>query len=765
MSGIDLNALIKNDENNLPSGVSNIQIDESLIDKEEEKSLLDKIKSFPSAVKEAFTGENAEIEFPEVPAIADLGDYDSDAPGFFEDLIPSIKTIMVRDDRGKAEIIARSYKDDSRFGGVFEDKFGLPLIMWNEKPYYINKPGMTTVDLSTALGELIKFLPATKLIGTGTTLNRASKAIPLTGGTEVLSQVLESQLTPETTKAKTQSGERTTSSIAQDVGLSTAIGVGAEIALPVVGGGVRRAAQSLGKVSPQVVKNIFPKLNPEIVSKSKYPLTQGQSANKPFDYSAGSAKQTQAGSQLKKEDIIRYSDQTGSDILTKFDERQMDLIRQDAKALQEEFGSGTFGQTASGEVPTEASRRIQDIILGESDQLKSTASKGYKAVKEAVDQPVFTREGFNKTAQGALDEVFEELGVNDRLLNRMPILKDEVEYLRKIIKATQNTKRKAIPFKAIAAYQKSINLSARQAAPGSTEALALGSIKRKLDDAVFNGIEQGFITGDKEVIDTLFKAKEAYKQYIGLTGKGTARQRADRAANNILQKISDPELDAPAFVNKLFGHSKFNPSDEMVKIIKRFKANLPPEKYDEVISLIKDGVIEKAFSGQGKRITRANVINNYSDVFINNRKLINELFSPEELLRIKDFRQNVIPTMWADPSMMLNASGSSYGLLSAGNLFGIMSFAGKIPFVQSAARGVADEIVTRQSINQARNATRQYIIRKAQPLSTATVDTSAAVLRGPVIEGSVNDSTALSGIFEEIDDQTRRKILDAANVN
>ena len=764
MSGIDLDALKENDKNNLPSGVSNIQIDESLIDKEEEKSLLDKIKSFPSAVKGAFTGKNAEIEFPEVPAIADLGDYDSDAPGFFEDLIPSIKTIMVRDDRGKAEIIARSYKDDSRFGGVFEDKFGLPLIMWNEKPYYINKPGMTTVDLSTALGDLIKFLPASKLIGTGTTLNRASKAIPLTGGTEVLSQVLEGQLTPKTTQAKTQSGERTTSSIAQDVGASTAIGVGAEIALPAVGGTVRRTAQSLGKVSPQVVKNIFPKLNPEIVNKSKYPLTQGQATSKPYDYSSGSAKQAQAGSQLKEEDIIRYSDQTGSDLLTKFDERQMDLIRQDAKALQEEFGSGTFAQTASGEVPTEASRKIQDIILGESDQLKSTASKGYKAVKEAVDQPVFTREGFNKTAQEALDEVFKELGVNDRLLNRMPILKDEVEYLRKIIKATQNTKIKAIPFKEIAAYQKSINLSARQAAPGSTEALALGSIKRKLDDAVFNGIEQGFITGDKEVIDTLFKAKEAYKQYIGLTGKGTARQKADRAANNILEKISDSDLDAPAFVNKLFGHSKFNPSDEMVKIIKRFKANLPPEKYDEVISLIKDGVIEKAFSGQGKRITRANIINNYSDVFINNRKLVNELFSPEELLRIKEFRQNVIPTMWADPSMMLNASGSSYGLLSAGNLFGIMSFAGKVPFVQSAARGVADEIVSRQSINQARNAIKQYVIRKAQPLSTSIVDTSAAVLREPVIEGSVNDSTALSGIFEEIDSQTRKKILDAANI-
>ena len=762
MSGIDLNALKENDETNLPNGVSNIQINESLIDKEEEKSLLDKIKSFPSAVKEAFTGENAEIEFPEVPAIADLGDYDSDAPGFFEDLIPSIKTIMTRDDRGKAEIIARSYKDDSRFGGVFEDKFGLPLIMWNEKPYYINKPGMTTVDLSTALGDLIKFLPATKLIGTGTTLNRASKAIPLTGGTEVLSQVLESQLTPKTTKAKTQSGERTTSSIAQDVGASTAIGVGAEIALPVVGGGVRRAAQSLGKVSPQVVKNIFPKLNPEIVSKSKYPLTQGQATSKPYDYSSGSAKQAQAGSQLKEEDIIRYSDQTGSDLLTKFDERQMDLIRQDAKALQEEFGSGTFAQTASGEVPTEASRKIQDIILGESDQLKSTASKGYDTVKTSLNQPIVTAKGVNETAKRAL-AVIDDLQLSGRELVDFPQLSREIKYLQKIQKMSANPKFKGSPFKVIAGYQKTINRLMRDATT-DTEKMAFGKIKSIIDDSVFNGIEQGFITGDKELIDTLFKSKEAYKQYIGLTGKGTARQRADRAANNILEKISDSDLDAPAFVNKLFGHSKFNPSDEMVKIIKRFKANLPPEKYDEVISLIKDGVIEKAFSGQGKRITRANIINNYSDVFINNRKLVNELFSPEELLRIKEFRQNVIPTMWADPSMMLNASGSSYGLLSAGNLFGIMSFAGKIPFVQSAARGVADEIVSRQSINQARNATRQYIIRKAQPLSTATVDTSAAVLRGPVIEGSVNDSTALSGIFEEIDSQTRRKILDAANI-
>ncbi len=43
MSGIDLDALKLNDETNLPSGVGNIVIDESLIDREAEKSLFTKI--------------------------------------------------------------------------------------------------------------------------------------------------------------------------------------------------------------------------------------------------------------------------------------------------------------------------------------------------------------------------------------------------------------------------------------------------------------------------------------------------------------------------------------------------------------------------------------------------------------------------------------------------------------------------------------------------------------------------------------------------
>ena len=151
--------------------------------------------------------------------------------------------------------------------------------------------------------------------------------------------------------------------------------------------------------------------------------------------------------------------------------------------------------------------------------------------------------------------------------------------------------------------------------------MAFGKIKSVIDDSVFNGIEQGFITGNKDLIDTLFSSKEAYRKYIGLTGK--AAKKDDNAANNILKLITNPDYDPKSFVNALFGHNKFNPSKEMTKVLKNYKANLSPEQYDEVLGLIKDGVIEKAFSGAGRTgVTRANIVNNYKDVFLKNKNLI-----------------------------------------------------------------------------------------------------------------------------------------------
>jgi hypothetical protein len=422
---------------------------------------------------------------------------------------------------------------------------------------------------------------------------------------------------------------------------------------------------------------------------------------------------------------------------------------------------------------------VQNIVTGEADKLKGTATSGYKAVREAVDQPIVTPKGMNETTTRALQTV-ADLQLSARELADFPQLAREIKYLQKLQKMSANPRFKGSPFKLISGYQKTINRLMRDAAT-DTEKKAFGQIKSVIDDSVFNGIEQGFITGNKEVIDTLFASKEAYRKYIGLTGK--AAKKDDNAANNILKMITNPDYDPKSFVNSLFGHSKFNPSKEMTKVLKNYKANLPPEKYDEVIDLIKDGVIEKAFSGAGRSgVTRKNIVDNYSDVFLKNKNLINELFTPDEIARIADFRKNVIPTMWADPSLMLNASGTSYSLLSAGRMAGILSYVAKVPVLAAVtgAEGAASQMTRSASMNDALNAIGQYTTRSNKPLlsvggkipftnkrldvdvlvpsdASRVVQTQA---RKPIVEqDDLETSPSVLGILDSINASTREKIL------
>ena len=775
----DLRALDAESGDAEANQTGDINVDQ--IDKKEERSLFERIKAAPKAISDAITGEGQDIEFPDVPETSTMGS--DEGPSFWEGLVPNLKIMAVRDDFGKAEIMESSFKDDPRWGGAFVDKFGLPMIMWNEKPYYVNKPGASSQDLGTAIGEITKFFPATKIANAGKTIWSVLRRGALGySATEGASKALETKLAPEVAGAKKTSGEVTPTSIRDDIALSTAIGVGADVALPPAAKLAKRAIVGGAKaVTPAAVKNLFPRITREIMNTSRFPLTQGQRTSAAYDPNASAIKQSQASEQITQEDILRGSklEGGGGPTIREFDANQLDQIRQEATMLRDQFGSGKVGSLDSDLVPYESATGVQNIVTGEADKLKGTATSGYKAVREAVDQPIVTPKGMNETTTRALQTV-ADLQLSARELADFPQLAREIKYLQKLQKMSANPRFKGSPFKLISGYQKTINRLMRDAAT-DTEKKAFGQIKSVIDDSVFNGIEQGFITGNKEVIDTLFASKEAYRKYIGLTGK--AAKKDDNAANNILKMITNPDYDPKSFVNSLFGHSKFNPSKEMTKVLKNYKANLPQEKYDEVIALIKDGVIEKAFSGAGRSgVTRANIVNNYKDVFLKNKNLIDELFTPDEVARIADFRKNVIPTMWADPSLMLNASGTSYSLLSAGRMAGILSSVAKVPVVAAVtgAEGAASQMSRSASMNDALNAISQYTIRSNKPLLSVggrvpftnkrvdvdvliPADASRAgqtVVREPVVEeDDVETSPAVLGILDSIDASTREKIM------
>jgi len=131
---------------------------------------------------------------------------------------------------------------------------------------------------------------------------------------------------------------------------------------------------------------------------------------------------------------------------------------------------------------------------------------------------------------------------------------------------------------------------------------------------------------------------------------------------------------------------------------------------------------------------------------------------------------------------MLNASGTSYSLLSAGRMAGILSSVAKVPVVAAVtgAEGAASQMSRSASMNDALNAISQYTIRSNKPLLSVggrvpftnkrvdvdvliPADASRAgqtVVREPVVEeDDVETSPAVLGILDSIDASTREKIM------
>ncbi len=725
-------------------------------------SSVDASKGIISNIIDATTGEGANIEFPDLKESTEIEDI-----GFFETLVPNFKLMFVRDDWGKAEVINNSFEGDPRFGGIKYDKFKLPMVEWNDELYYINKPGISKQDMGTVGGELVKYLPASKVVA-GTKSIGGKVATGLTGytATDLVAQALEGQLAPTTEASKNKKLEDRAEEALKMGGIST----GMDLVLP----GVARATSGAVKASVRGGANLLNKeipnwAKPAIKSKSKYPLTQGQAQS-----DAPLPKSKVARSErISEEDMLRNA--PGSEttdqatgVITRFDKNQLNAIRNDAIKLQQQMGSGNIVKQSDDlatDVSISSAQDIKSIATQEASGLKKIASEGYDLVKNTNNQPVITAKGLQNVKSNANQAIKDEqLTLVE--LNRMPMLKQ-------LLGDINNIKPQNLTFQQMIGLQKVANRALRDAE--GSEKVMIGKVKGALDEFVFTGIENGLIQGNKQVIDILKQSKDAYKAYIGITGKGSTKDKAQQTANRILADLTNPGFEADKIVGMFFGHSKFNPSPVMATVLQKLQANIPKEKFTEIVGLVKDAVLEKAFSGNGKSgITRTNIVNNYNDIFNKNQNLIKMLFNKGEIKKIKEFRKNVAPTLWAE--MTANNSGTTYTLVSAMARAGILKSI-NIPFIAQSVEGISNT-------NKAYDAIKQYITRSRQPLFDVPLPNFGQVMRRdfnprnfegkgfaseiqgvtPEVKEQIMgtediDTSAIKSLADSIDAETRNKIL------
>ena len=762
----------------LPSGAAGVTPTATVTKEGEElqvaeKSFSERMMEIPSALKDAYTGEGQEVEFPDVPEASNMG---GDAPSLVEGILPNIKTFFARDDVGKTEILENAFSEDERWGGRFQDKFGNPMIVWNKKPYYMNKPGFSGTDFGTFVGETIKAAPAMLMSGGASVLGTIAKGVPLYSGTEAGSQVLEAAMTPVTTKAK----KETMGDQAAEIATATALGVGADVLLPPMLKGAGKVITAPLKAGARVASTL-PSLPQSVRSglsgvvsrmnaapqTSTYDLSTGQRAGPAPD-----TKQAQlsalATEQIETEDMLRRAASTGKDatiIMRGFDELQMDQIRADAAALQSEFGSGNPQITQlSDDVGDAAATDIQKIVSARADTLSSQASDAFDAVRTATDAPKLTPEGLAEIANNAVAMIRAETGPAMR--NQMPAVQKYLKKMNQLVKIGNNPKAKPVSLATIKDFQEALNIDITKALGPSgipAEGRVLTMMKNDLNAAFNSAIEKGLMTGDQTVLDQLAQSRALYTQFMGLTGKQSGKDKSINAANKILEMITNPSSVDPSsgytsrqVVGALFGHAKFAPAQTVPIVVNKLKSILPEEEADQVIRLMKDAVLERAFSGSGKSgVTRTNIVNNYQDIFGKNSNVVNALFAPEEIARISKFRENVLPTMWAE--IKLNPSGSAYTGVNAMVRSGLMNAINKLPFV---GRELALGLEEGANRSAALEATRSYLRRANAPLLSGTFQSAT---RPEIVETMTSDeSPSAQSILKSLPPEIAEKVRQAA---
>ena len=746
----------------------------------------DFVTELPTKIKKAYTGEDVPISFPELPEITDMPAAETEGMGFLDRLIPNLQVMMSRDDLGKAEVIAETFKDDPAFNGVFQDEFGHPIVGYKDKFYYINKPGATAMDVKNLVGEAFKFAFATRFANKQPgTLAKVVKGAPAYTVTDLAAQTAEDAMNPKTAEARDESFQTdikqalTTGALATaaDVVLPPVMGLAAKaVTLP-----IRTAVRGLATSKyPTLTRDAINRVVSGPQQSSKYPLSKGQA-----EYPGGGAPAT---SQLQAEDAARNAasaDLGAQGIIRDFDQGQLDEIIADANSLIDEFGTPnpTIRDAARPDVAVTESitETLFDPQTGVARGLEGPAKAGYKAVDKGV--PVIRNINGKQVQVGVLPPP-TVTGENiagiltrsiERAMAKFPAMREADlldPSLSKIIANFNKTSDTALAdgfgakqIQFLRNKQELINGVIRDLSPEKTQtALFLGEIKKNLDQDLYTGIRRGLIDGDPVVLDLLKSSNRLYRDFMNMTGQGSAKNQTQRAGNAILKDMYDGDKSASDIAGMLFGHNKLAPKGSIKVVLDKLQSSIPEAQFNSVLKDLKTAILVRAFSGKNtimgnSSITRAAIVKNYNDAFETNTKIVERIFSSVELSKIKEFRENVIPTMWADKRLIQNPARSGYVMLGALARAGILPAAIRIGGALPVLGESVKELGTQSSAAFARDAVAQSIRIANTPLLSNLAAATERV--SPDDEQPPVDSEALDGLLQNIDPSARQKIIDS----
>lgn len=700
------------------------------------KNFGEAIVNLPGEIRDAYVGGPRD---PEIAANPELTNYNQFTPSQSAKMLGAYATTP--DPVGIATIAEKTIPG-SRAG---KDEYGNTTLTIGDKTFYVNKPGLSTADVTKLVADIATYYPGTKLAaGFAGVLAKIGVAFPAGFLTSLLqdqaSQFLGSEQPADLERAMYaglfQSGGELLAPAAKTAwnaifgnrrffanGRLTAEGEEA----------ASRAGLNPGDIAPNARASFGANVQAARSAGMTNPESQAaaQMATDEFNVPFTRAQRSQNPNDIAKELEVRGNvlGERGAVRMGQFDARQDQSIIDAARQMQDDFNPYGAARTPN---TTTGVGEIREDIIRLSDDAKAQTDEAYDAVREAKPQTVlFSDEGtdaldtlvrknfnekisfYDEATQKLTSSIFKV--IDDRFANMKTTLGDDFIGDPNAVATLEK----------VEVLRRRINGMIKSAS--DAEKTQLINIKSSIDEWLDQATEKFIMSGDAGTIDLLKKARKLHatqKKKFGIDDKGDA-------GGKFIQKVLDKRISPEELTRALFGIGRAFPqkAPEIVKSILNISEQRLPQlqeifwlrMIEPGLTSVTRGTTAEGLKGTGKVSIRDTILKNLNE----NRTVMETLFNKEQLAKMKRFAATVDRAITKTD----NPSGSGYVVGRLARQFlekiGVIAgyTAGGVPGAIAAKVG-SDTLKGAATTMAARRAIKPGIRSQSAPIVPAT---SAAI--------------------------------------
>jgi hypothetical protein len=213
-------------------------------------------------------------------------------------------------------------------------------------------------------------------------------------------------------------------------------------------------------------------------------------------------------------------------------------------------------------------------------------------------------------------------------------------------------------------------------AANDTDRTVISTIRNEFDSWLDDTITKGLASGDPEQLAKLKEARGVARDYFSKFKVDP--KAADADAQKIIEKITSKDLTPVETMNYLFGTAKIGENQTAVRVAKKYK-EIFGENSDQFNEFRQAAYLRLVQDMQGNVKPASKIVKEVDELIMGKGSLLaNEIFTPDQVKSLRDFRSALSKTV--TPVESMNPSKTGYEIARLGEDLmkglGLMTMAG-----------------------------------------------------------------------------------------